>query len=150
MNIINPNHRFTRTPSRRRSTRGIVVHHLASRGNPSAADIHRFHLVRRWIGIGYHYIIRLDGTIERGRPENSVGAHVTGHNSNTIGIGIAGNFSRDNISEIQMTSLIWLVNDIRRRLGDLTLNKHSDLDATECPGLNFPWDEFVSKVNKTD
>ena len=38
------------------------------------------------IHIGYHWVVRRDGSIEAGRPESEVGAHVKGHNSNTIGV----------------------------------------------------------------
>ena len=46
---------------------------------------------RGWRDIGYHYVIRLDGTIELGRPLEKAGAHCIGrkgedHNSHSIGI----------------------------------------------------------------
>lgn len=44
----------------------------------SAIDIDRWHRQRGFFGIGYHYIVRLDGTIENGRPYEAIGAHTTG------------------------------------------------------------------------
>ena len=38
------------------------------------------HLNFGWDGIGYHKIIRRDGTLENGRPEFWVGAHTYGLN----------------------------------------------------------------------
>lgn len=40
--------------------------------------------------IGYHYLIDVDGQICTGRHPDEVGAHVKGHNSNSIGICLAG------------------------------------------------------------
>lgn len=48
-----------------------------------------------WAGIGYHFVIRKDGTIERGRPLSVVGAHAQGDNLHTIGICMAGNFEKE-------------------------------------------------------
>ena len=55
----------------------IVIHHT---GNPtdddlSAEEIHESHLAQGWSGIGYHFVIRKDGTIELGRPMDTIGAH---------------------------------------------------------------------------
>ena len=43
-----------------------------------------------WKDIGYHYVIRRNGNIEIGRPEHTPGAHVAGHNHNTIGLCLVG------------------------------------------------------------
>lgn len=51
-----------------------------------AADINNWHLQRGWSGIGYHYVIKLDGTVEKGRPDAKIGAHVKGYNKKSIGI----------------------------------------------------------------
>jgi hypothetical protein len=47
----------------------------------SAEQIHGWHLGNGWAGIGYHYVIRKDGTIERGRPEWAIGSHAYGFES---------------------------------------------------------------------
>ena len=53
----------------------------------SASDIDKWHIARGWKhGIGYHYVIRRDGTIETGRPLEKIGAHCSGHNKHSIGI----------------------------------------------------------------
>ena len=43
-----------------------------------------------WSDIGYHYLIKLDGTVELGRPVKKPGAHVAGHNKDSIGIAYVG------------------------------------------------------------
>lgn len=52
----------------------------------SAADIEKWHKQENFATIGYHYVIKLDGTIEEGRPLWMVGAHCKGHNLHSIGI----------------------------------------------------------------
>lgn len=53
-----------------------------------AEDIHKWHTGEGFSGLGYHYIIKRDGTIQRGRPLNIEGAHANdfGHNQYSIGI----------------------------------------------------------------
>lgn len=66
----------------------IIIHCSAVRPNQtsSAAQIDQWHKKRGWKCIGYHYVIRRDGTIERGRPESMVGAHCLNHNQHSIGV----------------------------------------------------------------
>ncbi|MBQ5374387.1 MAG: N-acetylmuramoyl-L-alanine amidase, partial [Bacteroidaceae bacterium] len=52
-----------------------------------AADIDRWHRAQGWRGgIGYHYVVRRDGTVEPGRREEVPGAHCRHHNAHSIGI----------------------------------------------------------------
>jgi hypothetical protein len=60
-----------------------------------AAEIREWHTAlppkgNGWADIGYHYVIRRSGVIEPGRPEEVVGAHVAGHNANSIGVCLVG------------------------------------------------------------
>jgi len=137
MEIIETGLKFTRRPSVRRRTNLIVIHHTASR-DVSAQVIHSAHLRNGWIGNGYHFLIRADGQIERGRPENSVGAHVNGFNSNSIGIGLLGNFMTRLPSQTQIESLEELVIFLTEKYPNVTrICSHKDLDATLCPGTIF-------------
>jgi hypothetical protein len=61
----------------------IIVHCSATReGDDSinAEVIDRWHKARGWKGIGYHFVILLDGKIETGRMINKCGAHTKGYN----------------------------------------------------------------------
>lgn len=60
-----------------------------------AEDVHSWHQQRGWSGCGYHYVIRRDGTIERGRPINYTGAHAkaNGHNNQSIGVSFVGGYT---------------------------------------------------------
>jgi len=71
-----------------RNIKKIVVHCTASPDNLDIGfkEIDQWHKDRGWRGCGYHWIVRRDGTCEAGRPELEVGAHVKGHNADSIGI----------------------------------------------------------------
>ncbi len=70
----------------------IAVHCSATqpKANIGAIEIDKMHKMRGFACIGYHYVIKRDGTIERGRPINTIGAHVYGYNSTSLGICLVG------------------------------------------------------------
>ena len=70
----------------------ITIHCAASKPGQdlSASDIDRMHKAKGWVGIGYHFVIRLDGTIEFGRALDKTGAHVYGFNKDNVGICYVG------------------------------------------------------------
>lgn len=71
-----------------RTIREIIIHCSATEYNLDfrAADIDRWHKAKGWNGIGYHFVIDLDGTIEPGRAIAETGAHCQHHNAYSIGI----------------------------------------------------------------
>jgi N-acetylmuramoyl-L-alanine amidase len=96
----------------------IVIHHTGPvdrDGNPydadaSAASINRYHRNELgWSGIGYHWTIRKNGTVEPGRPLTKQGAHVRGLNHCSIGIAVAGNGDLVPWTRPQRASLLELV-----------------------------------------
>jgi len=149
MQIIESRLTFRRPHTNRRLTKRIIVHHTAGADN-SVAQIHQMHLDRGWTGIGYHYVIRANGQIERGRPEAVVGVHSGNANSDSIGISLTGNFETRVPTAAQMDALVWLIGDIRRRLGQqITVIRHRDVAATACPGSLFPWEELQRRISGT-
>jgi hypothetical protein len=77
----------------RSKTNWIVLHCSATRAsqvNIGAKDIRRWHKDKGWADIGYHYVIKRDGTLEKGRALDAVGAHVEGHNSDSVGVCLVG------------------------------------------------------------
>lgn len=121
----------------------IVIHHT---GNPcdddlSAAEIHQSHLGQGWAGIGYHFVLRKDGRVERGRPLEAVGSHAYGYNHCSIGIHVCGNFEIAEPTQAQLNVLPLLIADLCDAYG-LIADKavvvgHRDLMATACPGENL-------------
>ena len=75
-----------------RRIKKIVIHCTATREGQAhtAKDIDSWHRLRGWDGIGYHWVVQLDGTIEKGRDEARPGSHVKGHNADSIGVVYVG------------------------------------------------------------
>lgn len=131
-------------------TKRIVIHHSAST-DVSAATIHQWHLSKGWSGIGYHYVIRSSGSIERGRPEWARGAHAPPANDDSIGICLAGNFDTSVPATAQMDALELLIKDIRKRYQSaLPVLGHKDLMSTACPGSQFPWIDLETRLKEAD
>lgn len=140
--IEETNFHFTEPLLVRPKTDMIVIHHVGiPDGDTSAAAIHRAHLANGWAGIGYHYVIRKNGVIERGRPLAVVGAHAYGENYHTVGINVTGNFDKEVPTDAQMKSLTELVTALCRIYhidpGPATIVGHRDVNSTDCPGKNL-------------
>jgi N-acetylmuramoyl-L-alanine amidase len=128
----------------------IVLHYSATYPDQDldVADIDKMHKARGWDGVGYHYVIKRDGTVQKGRPDNVVGAHVAGHNTGSLGICCIGgieratgpNFGVDNRTEAQKDATILLVQDLLRKHPNAQVVGHRDLSPTQCPGFDVrPW-----------
>ena len=140
--IEETNFHFTEPLLVRPRTDMIVIHHVGiPDGDTPAAAIHRAHLANGWAGIGYHYVIRKNGVIERGRPLAVVGAHAYGENYHTVGINVTGNFDKEVPTDAQMKSLTELVTALCRIYhidpGPATSVGHRDVNSTDCPGKNL-------------
>ena len=126
----------------RPATDHIVIHHVGlPSGDYSAEKIHKYHQEHNgWAGIGYQYVIRRDGTIERGRPLAAVGAQAQGENLHTVGICLAGNFNEEKVDKKQYQSLVKLVANLAE-IYHLPLTGeivgHRDYNDTTCPGTNL-------------
>lgn len=112
----------------------IVIHCSATKeGHPfDAADIDRWHRARGWNGIGYHFVILLDGSVQIGRPVSEVGAHVAGFNKNSIGICYIGGLDedwhpKDTRTDEQKKSLRELVRQLHGTFPDAKIVGHRDL-----------------------
>ena len=102
-------------------------------------------------GIGYHYVITLDGTIYPCRPEEMTGAHCLHHNTHSIGICYIGGLTTlhytgtdgrthtthvpaDTRTPAQRTALTTLLTTLHRRYPHALILGHHDLDPTkQCP-----------------
>lgn len=108
-----------------------------------AEEIDRWHRQRGWLGIGYHFVIRRDGAIEEGRPINRVGAHVEGHNAESIGICLAGGRAEkstepeDNFTDEQKIALAGLLAKLLREFPRAEIVGHRDLNPHKaCPSFD--------------
>ncbi len=124
----------------------LVIHHSATNRPESPEEIHKMHLNRGWSGIGYHFYIRKDGTIYRGRPENVIGSHAKGGNYNTLGICVEGNFEKNGLNEAQKNSLIKLSTYLSLKYPIKDIIPHRDVTDTLCPGSLFPLESIKSSI----
>ena len=148
MQIKEVDYQWRGTLITRNKTEMIVLHHAAAK-SCTAQQVHKWHLNKCWSGIGYHYFISRDGEIFRGRPENTVGAHATGHNSRSIGVCFEGDYTTQNMPQAQLEAGKELVAYLKDKYGINKVKRHSDLMATSCPGKNFPFDEIVKAKQNT-
>lgn len=118
----------------------IVVHCTACPPgvNSTVADIRRGHMNKGWDDIGYHYLIRLDGSIEIGRPLEKAGAHAYGHNTGSIGVAYVGGRDGDTRTHEQKVALLQLIRTLRRLFPHTRICGHRDLPrvAKACPNFN--------------
>ncbi len=147
MQIQETSLRFNGSLNKRKSTKRAIIHHSASPDVP-ASTIHGWHLGQKWAGIGYHFVIRAGGAIERGRPEWTIGSHSgPAGNGDSIGVVLTGNFEAGKPTEAQLDSLVWLITQyLEPRYGNLDVIGHKDVMATACPGKNFPWEELRERL----
>lgn len=140
MNIIDVGLKF-KSLSYGNKPNKLVLHH-AEASKCSVQDIHYWHLNNGWSGIGYHYFIRKDGSVYRGRPDGAIGAHCQGSNTNTLGICFEGNYMKETMPTAQYNAGIDLIKYLIGKYGNLPIYGHKELLATECPGSKFPLEDF--------
>ena len=117
-----------------REVKYIVIHCSATKEgvNVSAATIDTWHKRRGWNGIGYHYVIGIDGAIEAGRAVNTMGAHVGGGgNRASIGIAYIGGVdanlkAKDTRTEAQKKSLIKIIEILKNIYPEASIHGHRD------------------------
>lgn len=124
-----------------RKIRQIVVHCTDSQDSLDIGvkEIDRWHRERGWSMVGYQYVVRRDGRIERGRPDDQVGAHAYGHNKRSLGIVWVG---RNKPTSKQYSALVGLVkakmNEYGLHVEDVVGHFELDPDKT-CPNLDMNW-----------
>lgn len=136
----------------RRTTKYIVLHCSATRPNQDVGvkEIRDWHVRGNgWSDVGYHYVIRRSGKIEKGRDENQIGSHVAGHNSNTIGVCLVGGIAatgkgwppENNFTPAQWDALGNLLSDLTRRYPGASILGHRDF-----PGVNKACPSFDARA----
>ena len=96
-------------------------------------EIREWHLERGWKDIGYHMVIRRDGTLEQGRPWDQEGAHTRGHNR---GLGICLIGTGPDFTAEQLTRLSFVVAFLGAYYPGGAVYGHRDVAATLCPGFD--------------
>ena len=129
-----------------RTINKIIVHCSATQEGKDldAAEINKWHLKRGWDGIGYHYVVLLNGVIEYGRSIYKQGAHVKGENEGSIGICYIGGveskrgsngewIAKDTRTPEQKESLLLLLKTLKKMHPEATIHGHNEFAAKSCP-----------------
>lgn len=119
----------------------IIIHCTAtkeSQKNITVKDVDAWHRQRGFNGIGYHYLILPDGTVQKGRDLNTVGAHCLSHNKNSIGICYVGGLDdngkpKDTRTEAQKRALKSIVNEMYILFPNATVHGHNEFANKACP-----------------
>ena len=128
----------------KRSIKELIVHCSATpEGKDYSVDtIRQLHLQRGFSDIGYHYVIYRDGSIHIGRDESIIGAHCTGHNTNSIGVcyigGCAsdGKTPKDTRTTEQKQSLVKLLKELKTKYPQASIHGHRDFSSKACPSFD--------------
>jgi hypothetical protein len=137
------------TPLNTKNVTGIALHHMAN-ANWSVKDVENYHVNSNgWTAIGYNYWIGFDGSIYEGRGLN-IGAHITGFNSTTVGIGFQGNFQSGTkvpvsvMTDEQFNAGVELIAWLKEQIPSIQkIGGHRDFAASSCPGDTFPLAEMI-------
>lgn len=133
-----------------RKIRKIIIHCSATKEGKDidAAEIKKWHTSdpRNWSDIGYHYVIKLDGTVEEGRPLERSGAHCLNHNFNSIGICYVGGVEKkkkndkwipkDTRTKEQKESLQDLLLTLKKDYPQALIYGHRDFSSKACPSFD--------------
>lgn len=119
----------------------VVVHCTATPAGRTVtvAEVDRWHKARGFNQIGYHYLIGLDGTVERGRQDWQIGAHVAGWNTSSIGICYVGGldksgFAKDTRTEAQKAAILTLLRDLLVKYPTIErIAGHNEFANKACP-----------------
>lgn len=130
--------------TKRTKTNYIVIHCAATPPHMDigAKEIKQWHLQRGFQDIGYHEVIRRDGKIDHGREPDEVGAHVKGHNSESVGLCLVGgvdkkNRPENNFTPEQFKTLKRLLRFYMAKYPKAMIIGHRDLDSGKaCPSFD--------------
>lgn len=128
-----------------------VFIHCSGSDNPEHDSIH---VIRQWhtqappkgngwSDVGYHFFIKKDGEIQRGRPIEVIPAAQMGHNNGTIAICCHG-LKIELFTEEERFSLIYLCEQINRAYNrNITFHGHNEVNPNKtCPV--FPYREWLN------
>lgn len=128
---------------------------ISATADQKVAEIRRWHVEERgWRDIGYHFVIDRSGDTVEGRPIEEIGAHVRGHNRNSIGICLVGGWGgattdqfEEHFTELQRQALWKLLDDLTAQFPNARIRGHNEVAAKACPC--FDVSEFIQNGRHT-
>lgn len=128
----------------RSRTDAIFVHCSATKPEMDIGveTIRMWHKQQGWLDVGYHFIIKRDGTVEEGRPVNVVGSHVKDWNSKSVGVCLVGGINAKgqfeaNFTPAQMNSLRNKLDDLKAMYPQAEIKAHHDVAPKACPSFDL-------------
>lgn len=127
----------------------LIIHHtgVSRDKNPDQFEATNNYHKAKWnfkssLGYyaGYHYEIAADGTIRQARSDNEAGAHTIGHNFDSIGISLDGNFDIEMPTPDQEKSLKELLLKLKAKYPAAKIAFHRQFANKTCPGKLIPDD----------
>ena len=139
----------------RKRTNWLVLHCSATRAiqDVGLREVTQWHRAQGWYGCGYHFIIRRSGKLETGRALESIGTHVKGHNTDSVGICLVGGLNNatfkpeNNYTPQQWDTLRKLLTGLLKKYPKAKVLGHRDFAgvAKACPCFNA---KTWAKANK--
>lgn len=134
----------------------IIIHCSATPEgrDVKTASIKRWHTSpkpkgRGWSDLGYHFVIELDGSVIEGRPLKRIGAHVKGHNSDSIGICYVGGMDKymdnpkDTRTDNQKIALKAIVKTLKAVYPNATIHGHNEFSNKACPSFDVSKEDWT-------
>lgn len=126
----------------------------AKHENIDAATIRQWHRAKGWRDIGYHYVIKRDGAVQKGRADDVPGAHEPRINARSLAICLVGGspplgsaaskqgLGENNYTPAQWVSLNTLVHELKVKHPNAEVLGHRDVPGVRkaCPSFDVrPW-----------
>ena len=130
----------------------LIIHCSATEEGKDfgASDIDKWHRQQGYNGIGYHFVVKLDGTVQSGRACNQDGAHCYGHNKYAIGVCYIGGLRKgkpaDTRTDSQKDSLVKLIRVLMHAFSIKIDNVrvHNEFADKACPC--FTREQFLQEL----
>ena len=145
-----PRHPTLRYPRRPRSRiTHIAVHHTATLPTIGPMRIAELHVEadpargkEAWPGIGYHFFIHADGSIDQTNELETVSSHVYRHDDYTLGVAFAGSFMNGSVptpAQVRAGAhlIAWLMQELNIPLARVWGHREFPDNVTVCPGSEW-------------
>ena len=126
-----------------RQVKKIILHCTATVEGQEfdITDVDRWHKKRGWKSVGYHYLIKQDGTLQVGRSLDEVVSHAKGENSDSIGIVYVGGLDankepKDTMTVYQELTLMELIFSLRTVFHWMPVHGHNEYSNKACPSFD--------------
>ena len=129
----------------RKLTDFIIIHCAATKPSMDIDidTIDSWHRKRGFFSVGYHFVIKLDGTRQIGRSLDEVGGHAKGFNHRSIGICLVGGVTEDdhtvaenNFTKFQWVELEKLIEELLRSFPQAKVIGHNQISQKDCPSFD--------------